>query len=111
MSFVSVSDSVIVMRINAIKPDHTIAHELKKIAQGFKLKVSALEKVGLVEGTMRWLQYTFHKKAGGGFIYITRRENWVVYLVIFNLKYETISMDLPYIDRYVKQLQLTDEAS
>jgi hypothetical protein len=108
MSFVSSADSIIVLHLKAIKNNYTIAHELKKIATGFKIKPAAMEKIGLVEGNMRWLQYTFHKQSGGGFVYITRREDWIVYLVIFNLKYDTLSRDLPYIDRYVKQLQITD---
>lgn len=108
MSFVSSADSVIVLHLKSVKPEYTISQELKKISNGFKVRPAALEKLGLVEGTMRWLQYTFHKKTGGGFIYITRHQNWIVYLVIFNLKYDTLARDLPYIDRYIRQLQIND---
>ncbi len=108
MSFVSKIDSVVVVHAKIEKPDYTVAKQLEKIAKGFKIKPSALEKVSLIEGTMRWLQYKFRKKEAGGFVYITRQENRFIYLVIFNLRYETLSRDLPYIDRYIKQLQLKE---
>lgn len=108
MSFVSSSDSIIVLHLKAVKPGYKIAEELKKISSGFKIRPSMLEKLGLIEGTMRWLQYTFHKKNGGGFVYITRHHDWIAYLVIFNLNYETLSNDLPFVDRYIKQLQINE---
>jgi hypothetical protein len=112
MSFVSKADSVVVLHVKTEKKDFTIARQLARIAHGFKVKSGALEKIGLVEGNLRWLEYTFHKKDGGGFVYITRIENRFIYLVVFNLRYDTLSRDLPYIDRYIKQLQFkesTDE--
>jgi len=109
MSFVSRVDSIVVVHAKIEKPEFTLARQLEKIAKGFKIKFSALEKVALIEGTMRWLQYTFHKKDGGGFIYITRQENRFVYLVIYNLRYDSLWRDLPYIERYIKQLQLKED--
>jgi hypothetical protein len=108
MSFVSQSDSVVVLHTKAEKPEFTIAKQLARIAQGFKIKPGALEKVGLVEGNLRWLEYTFRKKSGGGILYITRQQNRFIYLVIFNLQYEVLNRDLPYINRYIKQLQLKE---
>jgi hypothetical protein len=108
MSFVSKVDSVVVVHAKVEKPDYTVAKQLEKIAKGFKIKPSALEKVALVEGTMRWLQYTFRKKEAGGFVYVTRKENRFIYLVIFNLRYDVLSRDMPYIDRYIKQLNLKE---
>lgn len=108
MSFVSSGDSIIVLHLKVVKPEYTIAQELKKIAAGFKIKPAAIEKLGLIEGSTRWLQYTFHKKAGGGFLYITRHQDWIAYIVIFNLRYDTLSHDLPYIERYIRQLQISD---
>lgn len=108
MSFVSTSDSIVVLHLKAVNPRYAIAQELRKISASFKVKFSALEKIGLIEGNMRWLQYSFHKKDGGGFVYITRYQDWIAYLVIFNLRYETLSHDLPYIDRYIRQLTIKD---
>ena len=108
MSFVSRVDSVIIVQAKVERPETTIAMQLERIARGFKVKPAALEKTRLIEGTMRWLQYTFKKKEGGGFIYITRRENRFIYLVIFNLQYDALSRDLPYIDRYIQELDLKE---
>lgn len=113
MSLVSRVDSVVVLHAVVNKPQLTIAEQLKRIAKGFKVPVKALTKLDMVEGTHRWLQYSFHKKDGGGFVYITRVENDIVYLVIFNLRFDALSNDLPYIDRYIQQLGLqieTDKA-
>jgi len=110
MSLVSRVDSVVVLHAVVNKPRLTIADQLKHIAKGFKLPVKALTKLDMVEGTHRWLQYSFRKKNGGGFVYITRVENDFVYLVIFNLSFGALANDLPYIDRYIQQLGLKNEA-
>lgn len=104
MSFVSAADSVVMLHAKDAAANFAIADQLKRIAKGFKVPATALEKLGLVEGNTRWLQYSFRKQRGGGYIYITRKDQWIVYLVIFNLRYETLSIDLPYIDRYIRQL-------
>lgn len=110
MSLVSRVDSVVVLHAVVNKPRLTIADQLKQIAKGFKLPVKALTKLDMIEGTHRWLQYSFRKKNGGGFVYITRVENDFIYLVIFNLSFDALANDLPYIDRYVQQLGLKNEA-
>lgn len=110
MSLVSRVDSVVVLHAVVNKPRLTIANQLKQIAKGFKLPVKALTKLDMIEGTHRWLQYSFRKKNGGGFVYITRVENDFIYLVIFNLSFDALANDLPYIDRYVQQLGLKNEA-
>lgn len=110
MSLVSRVDSVVVLHAVVNKPRLTIADQLKQIAKGFKLPVKALTKLDMIEGTHRWLQYSFRKKNGGGFVYITRVENDFIYLVIFNLSFDALANDLPYIDRYVQQLGLMNEA-
>jgi len=108
MSLVSTNDSVVLLHAIAVKPSFTIAEQLKKIARGFKIPPSTLKKQDLIEGNFRWLQYSFTKKnSTGGFVYITRHENWIVYLVIFNIHADRIASDLPYIERYVKQLNLS----
>lgn len=104
MSFLSKADSVVWLQVRHVQPNDSIADELKRIAKGLKLKNHALIKLGLVEGTNRWLQYSFKKARGGGFIFITRKDNWIIYLVIFNLNGSTLSVDMPYIERYVKEL-------
>lgn len=106
MSFHSHADSLVVLHTVNKGSDFTVAQQLEKIARGFKLPAKALEKMGVIEGNLRWLQYSFRKKAGGGFIYITRSHETIIYLVIFNLKYDALARDLPYIDRYIKQLQV-----
>lgn len=110
MSLVSRVDSVVVLHAVVNKPRLTIADQLKQIAKGFKLPVKALTKLDMIEGTHRWLQYSFRKKNGGGFVYITRVENDFIYLVIFNLSFDALANDLPYIDRYVQQLGLKNQA-
>jgi len=109
MSLVSRVDSLVVLHAVVNKPEITIADQLKRIAKGFRLPVKALQKLDMIEGTHRWLQYSFHKKEGGGFVYITRIENDIIYLVIYNLRFEALSNDLPYIDRYIQQLGLNKE--
>ncbi len=106
MSFVSRADSIVVLHVIVNKPSLTIADQLKKIAKGFKVSPSALAKLQLVDGNNRWLQYSFRKKNGGGFIYITRINDDIVYLVIFNLLFDALANDLPYVDRYIQQLSL-----
>jgi hypothetical protein len=106
MSFHSSSDSLVVLHAVNNGEKFTVAQQLTKIAKGFKVPAKSLEKLGMIEGSLRWLQYAFHKKDGGGFIYITRSENTIIYLVIFNLKYDALARDLPYIDRYVKMLHV-----
>lgn len=108
MSFTSLADSAVFLHGREVRPDYTIAQELKRIAKSLKLPTAALERAGLVEGEVRWLQYTFRKKDGGGFLYITRRDNWIFYLVIFNLRYERLSADLPDIERYLQKLRIGD---
>lgn len=108
MSFVSRLESTILLHVISEKPEFTIAKQLGRIARGLKIRPEELEKTRLIEGELRWLQYTFHKKKGGGFVYITRRENRFIYLVIFNMQYEALSRDLPHIDRYIQQLQIKE---
>ncbi len=109
MSFTSRADSAVLLHAREVAPDYTIAQELKRIAKSLKVKRQSLEKLGLVEGEIRWLQYTFRKGDGGGFLYVTRRENWILYLLVFNLKYERLSHELPYVDRYLRQLKISEE--
>lgn len=109
MSFHSSSDSLVVLHAVNNGANFTVALQLEKIAKGFKVPAKSLEKLGVIEGSLRWLQYSFRKKNGGGFIYITRSENTIIYLVIFNLKYDALARDLPYIDRYIKLLQVRAE--
>jgi hypothetical protein len=40
---------------------------------------------------------------------VTRRENWILYLLVFNLKYDRLSRELPYLNRYLRQLKINDE--
>lgn len=108
MSFTSRVDSSILLHVRSEKPEFTIAKQLARIARGLKIKPAELEKTRLIEGEMRWLQYTFRKKSGGGFVYITRQENRYIYLVIFNMRYEALPRDLPHIDRYIQQLQIKE---
>ena len=108
MSFHSTGDSLVVLHTVNNGASFTVAQQLAKIARGFKLPVKALEKIGMLEGNLRWLQYSFRKKGGGGFVYITRSQDTIIYLVIFNLHYDALSRDLPYIDRYLKILQVRD---
>jgi len=108
MSFISRRGATVMLHAVTVSPEFTVAKQLEKIARGFKIKTAALKKTGLIEGSMRWLQYTFNKKNGGGFIYITRYENLIVYVILFNLNYDALSGDLPYIDRYVKELRLSE---
>lgn len=111
MSFVSRADSVVVLHAIVNAPSLTIANQLNKIAKGFKIKPEAVVKLQLIDGTHRWLQYSFRKKQGGGFIYITRIDDDTVYLVVFNLRFDALSSDLPYLDRYVQQLSLKSNDS
>ncbi len=106
MSFHSNGDSLVVLHTVNKGTQYTVAQQLAKIARGFKLPSKALEKMGIIEGNLRWLQYSFKKKSGGGFVYITRSRETIIYLVIFNLQYSALARDLPYIDRYLKQLQI-----
>lgn len=107
MSLTSVNDSMVLLHVTAVKPDFTIAQQLRKIARGFKIGPNELKKQTLVEGNLRWLQYFFQKKnKSGGFVYITRNENWLVYLIIFNVHAERLASDLPFIERYIQQLKL-----
>lgn len=108
MSLHSNADSLVVLHAVNHGENFTVSQQLAKIAKGFKLPPKALEKTGVIEGNLRWLQYSFRKKAGGGFVYITRTGDTIVYLVIFNLHYDALARDLPYIDRYVKILQVRD---
>jgi hypothetical protein len=106
MSFVSRADSVVLLHAVVNTPSLSIANQLKKIAKGFKIKPSAVVKIQLIDGTHRWLQYSFRKQNGGGFIYITRIDDDIVYLVVFNLLFDALANDLPYLDRYIQQLSL-----
>lgn len=108
MSFTSLADSAVFLHGREVRPDYTIAQELKRIAKSLKLSTSAIERAGFVEGETRWLQYTFRKKDSGGFLYITRRDNWIFYLIIFNVRYARLSADLPEIERYLRQLRITE---
>lgn len=108
MSLHSQADSLVVLHTVTHGEDYTVAQQLAKIAKGFKLAPKALQKTGIIEGNLRWLQYSFRKKNGGGFVYITRWHDTIVYLVIFNLQYDALARDLPYIDRYVKILLVRD---
>ncbi len=106
MSFHSTSDSLVMLHTVNKGSDYTVAEQLTKIAKGFKLPAKALQKMGVIEGNLRWLQYSFRKKDGGGFVYITRSHDSIVYLVIYNLQYDALARDLPYIDRDLKLLQV-----
>jgi hypothetical protein len=108
MSFTSSADSVVFLHGREVAPHYTIAQELRRITKGLKLPHTSLEKIGMLEGETRWLQYTFRKGEGGGFLYVTRRENWILYLLVFNLQYERLSRDLPYLHRYLRQLKIHD---
>lgn len=108
MSFVSRVESTILLHVRSEKPEFTIAKQLGRIAHGLKIKPAELEKTRLIEGEMRWLQYTFRKKSGGGYVYITRQGNRFIYLLIFNMQYEALPRDLPHIDRYIQQLQIKE---
>lgn len=108
MSLHSTADSLIVLHAVNHGSSYTVAQQLTKIAKGFKVSPKALDKIGVLEGNMRWLQYSFRKKTGGGFVYITRSQDTIIYLVVFNLQYDALSRDLPYVDRYLKILRITD---
>lgn len=112
MSFTSNADSAVLLHGREVAPTYTIAQELKRITKGLKVPHAALQKLGMLEGETRWLQYTFRKGkgggGGGGFLYVTRKENWILYLLVFNLKYERLSRELPYIHRYLRQLKISD---
>jgi hypothetical protein len=108
MSFVSRRGATVLLHAITVSPEFTVAKQLEKIAHGFRVKAGALKKTALIEGSLRWLQYAFHKKKGGGFVYITRRENLIIYVVLFNLDYDALSGDLPYINRYVKELRVSE---
>lgn len=108
ISFNSTSNSVVVLHAVNHGPDYSVAAQLAKIAKGFKVPQKTLTKIGAIEGHERWLQYTFRKQKGGGVIYVTRSRDTIIYLVIFNLKYDALSHDLPYIDRYLKILQVRE---
>lgn len=107
MSFTSSADSAILLHGREVAPTYTIAQELKRITKSLKVPRPSLEKLGMLEGETRWLQYTFRKGEGGGFLYVTRRENWILYLLVFNLRYDRLSRELPYVDRYLRQLKIT----
>ena len=108
MSFTSNADSAVLLHGREVAPAYTIAQELKRITKGLKVPHASLQKLDMLEGETRWLQYTFRKGKGGGFLYVTRRENWILYLLVFNLRYERLSRELPYIDRYLRQLKIGD---
>lgn len=108
MSFTSSADSAVFLHGREVAPQYTIAQELRRITRSLKVPHTSLEKLGILEGETRWLQYTFRKGEGGGFLYVTRRENWILYLLVFNLKYDRLSRELPYLDRYLRQLKITD---
>lgn len=108
MSFVSRVESTILLHVRSEKPEFTIAKQLGRIARGLKIKPEELQKTRLIEGEMRWLQYTFRKKSGGGYVYITRQQNRFIYLIIFNLQYDALPRDIPHIDRYIQQLQIKE---
>lgn len=108
MSLHSNADSLVVLHTVNHGANYTVSQQLAKIAKGFKLPPKALTKTGIIEGNLRWLQYSFRKKAGGGFVYITRSQDTIIYLVIFNLHYDALARDLPFIDRYVKLLLVRD---
>lgn len=108
MSFVSRVESTILLHVRSEKPEFTIAKQLGRIARGLKIKPEELQKTRLIEGEMRWLQYTFRKKSGGGYVYITRQQNRFIYLIIFNMQYDALPRDIPHIDRYIQQLQIKE---
>lgn len=108
MSFVSRVESTILLHVRNEKPEFTIAKQLGRIARGLKIKPEELQKTRLIEGEMRWLQYTFRKKSGGGYVYITRQQNRFIYLIIFNMQYDALPRDIPHIDRYIQQLQIKE---
>jgi hypothetical protein len=103
-SLVSTSDSVVMLHAQPAAVDFTIADQIKKILRAFKIQQNNLEKLSIIEGEMRWLEYTFRKANGGGFLYITREGNWIIYLLVFNLSYDALFNDLPHILRYVRLL-------
>jgi hypothetical protein len=109
MSFTSSADSAVLLHGREVAPHYTIAQELRRITKSLKVPHASLEKIGMLEGETRWLQYTFRKGEGGGFLYVTRRENWILYLLVFNLKYDRLSRELPYLNRYLRQLKINDE--
>lgn len=109
MSFVSRSHSLVLVDARVEKPNYIIAKLLNKIARSFKINRKELKKVTLVEGEMRWLQYTFRKGAGGGFFYVTRQENVFVYVLIYNFSYDALANDMPFVDRYIQELQLVND--
>ncbi|GAB4422962.1 MAG: hypothetical protein OHK0011_02530 [Turneriella sp.] len=108
MSFTSSAASAVFLHGREVAPQYTIAQELRRITKSLKVPHASLQKIGMLEGETRWLQYTFRKGEGGGFLYVTRRENWILYLLVFNLKYDRLSRELPYVDRYLRQLKITD---
>lgn len=108
MSFTSGADSAVLLHGREVAPHYTIAQELRRITKSLRVPHPSLRRLGMLEGETRWLQYTFRKGEGGGFLYVTRRENWILYLLIFNLKYDHLSRELPFIDRYLQQLKITD---
>lgn len=108
MSFTSSADSAVFLHGREVAPHYTIAQELRRITKSLKVPHKSLERLGMLEGETRWLQYTFRKGEGGGFLYVTRLENWIIYLLVFNLKYDRLSRELPFLDRYLRQLKITD---
>lgn len=110
MSFTSTADSAVLLHGREVAPAYTIAQELKRITKSLKVPHASLQKLDMLEGETRWLQYTFRKGDGGGFLYVTRQANWILYLLVFNLRYERLSRELPYIDRYLRQLKISDAA-
>lgn len=108
MSFTSSADSAVLLHGRLVAADHTIAKELKRITTSLKVPHRTLEKIGILDGETRWLQYSFRKGEGGGFLYVTRRQNWIVYLLVFNLRFDRVALELPYIERYLKQLKIRD---
>ncbi|MBV6492577.1 MAG: hypothetical protein LDLANPLL_00572 [Turneriella sp.] len=109
MSFVSRAHSIVLVNAQHEKKDYTIAKLLNKIAKSLKIKRKNLEKLSFVDGNMRWLQYTYRKKAGGGFLYITRHEDVFVYVLIFNFNYSALANDLPFIERYIQELSIESD--
>ncbi|MCX7633577.1 MAG: hypothetical protein N2Z22_09630 [Turneriella sp.] len=104
MSFSSRSGSTLLLYTRKVQPEYTIAAELQRLRKSMKFKT--FSKDGILEGEIRWLRYAYLKEEGAGWIFITRRDNWLVYLIVFNPHREFLAAELPWIERYLRQLKI-----
>ena len=109
MSFQSRSNAMVALHAVNRGADYAIAQQLARIERGFKLPAGALKKTDRLDGALRWLQYEFLKKPGKGIVYITRSGNTILYLLIYNAKPGALAYDLPYIERYLRVLQVKED--